>query len=383
VALLCSIGLALTASPATADDAELLQEYSPADASYLAMWEIPQVVYGDRPDSLLVWLNAWEAADGPVEPILRLRILGAVWDGAFTETVYPGFPTNLMDELAAFCLVSDPIPLTTGDLSDAMQRSIALGDAPAVAKVRRDFAEFSMAFADQLLPHLQADSPEEFFCLLYSGPTEQAWALLAGDGLVGTRLKVLRDERVEALEGKMPAFVAVEVGAWSPFNQYTFVGNHALAGLQVGVRRGPWFARMVLESRLGRTERGYLVRSGDILGVSDRFNALLVGGELGRSLPLWGPLSLEGFGGIGLDGVKPLKDEDLVLGALHLDLGAGLHADLDAKGSWFATATFRREWTRPRNNDGTDLWGDAWSVRLAVGLNLEADSQQELTLIKH
>lgn len=370
------------ASPAIADDAELLQEYSSADASYLAMWEIPRVVYGDRPDSLLVWLNAWEAAGGPSEPILRLRILGAVWDAAFTEAVYPGSPSSLMDDLVAFCLAPDPTPLTTGDLSDTLQRSIALGDTPAVARVRRDFSEFSPAFADQLLPHVPADSPEEFFCLLYSGRTDQAWALLAGDRLEGTTLKALRDRRVGTLESKMPTFVAVEGGAWSSFNQYTFAGNHALVGLQAGVRRGPWFARMVLETRLGRTERSYLVRSGDILGISDRFNALLVGGELGRSLPLWGPLSLEGFGGIGLDSVKPLKDEDLVLGALHLNLGAGLHADLDAKAQWFATATLRREWIRPRNTDGTDLWGDAWSVRLSVGLNLDADSHEELTLIR-
>jgi len=373
------VGVAWTPAGARAADADLLREYSPADAAYLALREIPQVVYRDRPDSLLVWLNAWEAADGPSEPIMRLRILGAIWDGAFSEDVYPD---DLMDDLLAFSLDPDPILLSASDLTDSLQRSLALGDTPSVASVRHDFAEFSTAFADQLLPHVPLETPEEFFCLLYSGRSDRAWALLAGDKLAGTDLKSRRDARVRKLEKTLPTFVAVEGGYWSAFEKYAFAGNHALVGLQVGVRRRPWFARLLLETRLGRTDQPYLVGSGDIRGISDRFNAVLVGAELGPSFSLWGPLSIEGFGGIGLDGVKPLKDEDLILGALHLDVGAGLHMDLDAKRKWFAAVTVRREWIRPRNTEGTDLWGDAWSVRLALGLNLEAEPVDELDLMR-
>lgn len=365
-------------SAAPARGAGLLEGRSPADATYLALDAIPRAVYADDPDSLLLWLNAWEEAGGPAEPILRARILGAIWDDAFVEAMYPD---DLMDLLAEFSLHPDGPALEQKDLSVGLQRAIALGERLPVARVRGAFQECTTAFADQLLPHVGVNTPEEFFCLLYSGRADQAWALLAGDALAGTRLKLMRDARVRRLKRVLPTFLAIEGGYWSAFNGYAFAGDHPLVGLRVGVRKGPWLASLVLETRPGRTEEPYLARQGDILGVSDRFDALLVGMELGRALPLGRRLWLEGFGGVGFDAVKPLKDEDIVLGALHLDLGGGLRWNLDAAGRYFVSTTCRREWIRPRNTEGSALWGDAWSVRMAFGLNLEAASLQQLDLL--
>ncbi len=329
------------------------------------MRAIPRVVYADQPDSLLTWLNAWEDRDGPAEPIMRLRILGAIWDGAFSEDIYDA---RIIDLLLQFCGLNE-------------DRGQGRRDA-SFLQTQGDFETFSRAFADQLLPHVAQDSPEEFFCLMYSGRREQAWRLLDSEPLRGTLLRTYRDRRLRKLEEVLPVFVAAEGGYWSAFNRYAFAGDHALTGLQAGVRKGPWFARLVAEVRLGRTERGYLARQGDILGVSDRFNAVLIGLELGRSWPVWKAVSLDGFGGIGLDGVKPLQDEDVFLNALHLDLGGGLHLDLGRARRWFTAVTCRREWIRPRNTEGTALWGDAWSVRLAVGVNLKAAATREIELLR-
>ncbi len=365
VMLILCLPALLTAGAVFAAGGELPAGRDSATASYLAMRAIPRAVYADQPDSLLTWLNAWEEAGGPAEPIMRLRILGAIWDGAFSEDLYG---QGIIDLLLQFCGVKDSW--------DAGRRD------EAFLRARNDFETFSRAFADQLLPHVTRESPEEFFCLMYSGRRDQAWRLLASDPLQGTLLRAYRDRRLRQLEEVLPVFIAAEGGYWSAFNRYVFAGDHALTGLQAGVRKGPWFARLVAEVRLGRAERGYLARQGDILGVSDRFNAVLIGLELGRAWPVWKAISLEGCGGIGLDGVKPLREEDVFLNALHLGLGGGLHLDLGRARRWFVAVTGRREWVRPRNTEGTALWGDAWSVRLAVGVNLKASATREVRLLK-
>ena len=52
----------------------------------------------------------------------------------------------------------------------------------------RKINAFTADVADQLLPHQEADSPQEFFCLFYSGRTDEAWALLRGPQLEDTEL---------------------------------------------------------------------------------------------------------------------------------------------------------------------------------------------------
>ncbi len=360
VVLLLCLGAGVFSPPLTiADPDDLLAVLSPADATTLAMQTIPGLIYTDQPDSLLDWLNAWEKASGSIEPVMRVRILGAIWDGQFSEYLYD---RGIINQLVGYC--------TKLESSDPRQ------------KVTRDFAIFSRNFADQLLPHVPLGSPEEFFCLLYSGRTEQAWRLLASDDLAATDLRKFRDRELRILDEVLPKFFAVEGGLWSPFGKYAFAGDHALVGLQLGVRKGPWFTRLVMEMRLGRTDRGYLARNEDIMGISDRFDATLVSLEFGRGVPVWGSLSLEPFAGIGIDAVKPLKDEDFLLDALHLDMGAGLHLDFGHHRQWFLAVTGRREWIRPRNSKGTDLWGDAWSVRLALGWNLNNRDQEARRLLE-
>ncbi len=363
---------------AAASPNDLLTGRSAVDATYLAMQAIPDLVYAGQPDSLLDWLNAWGSESGAVEPLVRVRIMGAIWDGRFTEELYgPGIINQLVD----FCTGSwrqGQAPILSADLAAA----VAAGTAPSYDAVREAFETFSQAFADQLLPHVPMGSPEEFFCLMYSGRSTQAWRLLASGDLAGTHLEDYRDRKLQVLHAVLPKFIAVQGGMWSPFGKYAFAGDHALVGLQFGVRKGPWFARLVTEVRLGRTNLGYVARNENILGVSDRFDAALVSMELGRAVPVWGSLSLEGFGGVGMDAVKPLKDEDLVLDALHLDLGGGLHYDLGAHDLWFLALTGRREWTRPRNSEGTPLWGDAWSVRLALGMNIGQPEEEVRRLLQ-
>lgn len=68
---------------------------------------------------------------------------------------------------------------------------------------------------------------------------------------------------------------------------------------------GSWFVRLPIEVRLGRTDRPYLVDQDGVQAYSDRFDAVYVGLEGGRALWRTGRLRLDGFVGLGYDGIRP------------------------------------------------------------------------------
>lgn len=316
-----------------------------AEAAARAIAVLPDLVYEGRPDSLLAIVNAWEQACGFREPIVRIRILGSIWDGGFDEGLYD---QRIIDGLL-----------------DA--RTPAAEDPPG----RAAFDDFTRAFADQLLPHVPAGSPQEFFCLFYSGRSEAAWSLLGGEALAGTDLRRYYDRRSEERDrGGAGTFLAAGGGFWDPFAGYGFAGEHALISLQYGTEGRRWFARGIGEMRVGRTDVPYVAQGGGRRGMSDRFDALLLGLEVGRFLAVAAGHGVNAFAGLGLDVVQPFAGEDALLQALHLSAGAGYRFTPGGDRPWFLSLDYRREWTGARNREGAGIYGDAWSLRAAFGRHL-------------
>ena len=381
IALIWGLALLLAAAavPVSAEGlADQLGGRDEADITYLALRTIPSLVYEARPDSLLEWITAWENAGGPREAISRILILGAVWDGQFGEDLY-GY--TIIDDLlwhADERRLRQESPPVSGDLITA-----GIADEDPYAAASRAFDAFTRDFADQLLPHMPSGSPEEFFCLFYAGRQAEAWSLLDEEALAGTDLRYYRDQRIEALQRKSRTVsVAIVGGGWFPFGPYAFAGDHALAGLQYGTRGRDWFLRLALEFRLGRTSRAYRVDQDGFQGVSDRFNALLLGVELGRAGVRLGPYELNAFVGAGVDAVRPFAAQDVLLQAMHLSAGAGCRLDLGERRAWFLALDYRREWVGKRNEKATRLYGDAWSLRAGLGLNFGQENRDTLSRLR-
>ena len=311
------------------------------EASLSAYLALPDLVYADRPDSLLDLVNAWARSCGHREEIVRIRILGSIWDGGFDEDLYD---ERIID-----------------DLLDFETEPAGAGTAAYAA-----FAAFTASFADQLLPHVPADSPQEFFCLFYARQTDVAWAMLRGEALTSTDLRAYYDQTLQGLEAGGQAFAAVSAGFWSPFGKYAFAGDHPLIGLQYGLQGRNWFLRAVGEVRPGRTRRPYRVNQDGLEGDSDRFDAMLVGFEVGRSLGGFAGHGANLFLGVGLDAVRPFGAEDVLLQAPQLCAGAGYRYEPGSGRPWFLSLDYRREWIGARNEQATHLFGDAWSLRAGL-----------------
>ena len=203
-------------------------------------WELaPRLVVLERPDLLVDFLQFWQDRCGASEPLTRMRILGAIWDGAFDESLYDA--------------------AIAGDLDDWEFR-----DPESPADDRRAFDAFTAAFADQLLPHQVDGSLPQYFCLVYSDHAVEAADLLAEDGLADTWLRWYvehpdempggqvepagddefgedSDAAIDAdgVRGGGPSSLLLTLGGWWPEGDVALAGDH----LSVGA---------LLEQRLGR-----------------------------------------------------------------------------------------------------------------------------------
>ncbi|MBE0565311.1 MAG: hypothetical protein IH621_05075 [Krumholzibacteria bacterium] len=312
---------------------------------------VPSLFYGDLPDSLAGLLLRWTDACGPAEVIGRTRILASIWDDAFDEWVYED---TIIDDLAAY------------------GRLLAKGRDPAADDPRERYDLFTVSLADQLLPHTDRGSLEEFFCLFYSGRTGEAWTLLGSPELADTELARRYGNEREILQKPQPVVtVALGGGAWLPGGDLDFAGDKTLVGALVGARGHMWLGRIVLEMRVGRTARPYTVDEQGLPRLSDRFDAVLLGIELGRIITVSDRFAVDLFGGVGADAVKPFKDEDLTLGTVQGSLGLGCRVFAGPNRSWMFGLDGRREWLADRNTSGTPLGGQAWSLRLVCGIVLD------------
>lgn len=324
-----------------------------------AAWDlVPRLVTLGRPDLLVEFLGFWEDRCGSSEPLVRTRLLGAIWDGAFDEGLYDD---GIVDDLDAW-----------------LQRSPQF-----MSEGRLAFDRFTVAFADQLLPHQPAGSLPEYFCLIYSDRVDEAADLLRGDELGDTWLRWYVDHPEGADGGKVipgveqaeedvetgPSSLLLTVGSWRPRGDVALAGSHVLVGGVLEQELGSWFVRLPLEVRLGRTDRPYLVDQDGVRAFSDRFDAVYVGLEGGRALWRAGRLRLDGFAGLGYDGIRPFLEQDLMLATVNLSLGLGLRWQPTAA-PWFLGLDLRREWLGTRNEGPDSLGGGAVSARMGVGRRL-------------
>jgi len=335
-----------------------LEDLSCTDLNGFAYGEVPRFVLSDRPDLLYEFVLYWESRCLTTEPVFRIILLGSIWDAAFDEGEYG---------------------------EEVIQNLIDRYDPPAKSKtpdLRRQYDEFTTSFADQLLPHVPVRGLEAFFCLYYSGKTAEAWALLKSDDLEDTWLRYYYDQEMLALNRNDPIpNLAATGGGWWPSGNLDFAGDKPLVGLMTGVRWPHWLVRIVFEVRVGRTTEPYWVIQPGIQDRSNRFDAILIGVEGGRILLNKGGHNLDLFVGAGFDAVEPFMDEDLVLGALNLNVGLGYRYFLGKNRTGFLGVDGRHEWIGKRNENTDSMSGQAWSLRFCLGYAWDKGDTQRLNAL--
>jgi len=333
------------------------------------------LIFTDQPDSLLELLFEWEDNCGDAEPVMRLKILASIWDGAFEEDIYN---SRIID-----ALIWRYDSGRDREIKGRVKPGLASGDIASPADFAfgiAAFDSFTTIFADQLLPHTTAGTVEQFFCLFYSGEVDLAMAMLHGDDLAGSDLRWYYQREMSFLNQEVARpELALTGGYWRPGGDLLRVGDHLQWGATFGMRQDHWLARMVLEIRPGRTDYPYYVNNEYYEGMSDRFDNMYFGLEVGREFLDYGPHRIDLFVGLGFDGIKPFWEEDLVLGTVNANLGFGYRVFLGPARSWMAGVDYRFEFVGSRNSGGTELSGDATCLRFSFGYSFDSGKGRRLS----
>jgi len=348
-------------------------------ASNHAYLTVPHLFYSNQPDSLLGELMAWEDVCGDSEPLTRIKILASIWDGAFNESIYN---STIIDYLI---WRYDPSRQT--QVSGEVNPSMASGDVASAADFSfytAYFDTFTTELADQILPHTEPGTIEQFYCLFYSGQVDTAYELLHGQDLIGTDLRWYYSREMSSLDKKRtrPIF-AVTGGSWKPRGDMLFVGDRPQFGATVGVRQDRWLGRLVLDMRPGRSDYPYYVNEEGISGRSDRWDNVYLGLEIGRELVKFDRHRLDAFVGLGFDAVKPFWEEDLVLGTVNANAGFGYRIFLGETESWVVGADYRFEAIGVRNSGGTSLSGYATTLKFLIGYSPDFGKGRRLSGLGH
>lgn len=372
-------------APAEAqDDAEnlsgwdLLDSLDCAGVTGYCQEVVPVLFVEGRPDSLLDLIYYWEESCGRAEPITRSLVLGAIWDGGFTEDLYE-------DEIIDFLIwYRDPArdDFPRGEV-DSDQASGGVASEADFVEGRERFDAFTRDLADQLLPHVANESLEQFFCLFYSGRHQAAWKLLAGDALRETYLKRVYEWELERISlERSPANLYFTAGYWMPSGNQTWAGNHPVVGVMIEQQGKPIFWRFSADLLIGRSKNVYTVDQPEYSGRSDRFNVFSLLAEGGFSPWKRGSYRLQLYAGGGIDFLLPFMnvsdEESVALYNLKGVVGAGYRISMGPFRKWMAGLDLRREWVQDRNEGGTPMDGQAWSVRLSFGYNRNHDLDRRL-----
>ncbi|MFT5314579.1 MAG: hypothetical protein ACI9UK_000400, partial [Candidatus Krumholzibacteriia bacterium] len=302
------------------------------DLEELFYRQIPRNVYDDLPDQVFGWVLRLDAECEMGEPMGRTQILASIWDGNFQEIVY------------GYQVISWLV-----DRYDPDKQAEPGSD-------RALFDTFTTDFSNQMLPHTLDGSLEQFYCLYYAGQVDEAWGLLQSEALEDTWLRYYYDEEVHNLSrADEPFLFGLHYGGWWPGGDIEFVGPKHIFGGSVSQNTHWGFWRFLIEWRGGRSDEPYFVDEEGVTGVSDRWDAILIGGEVGLTAWKSGSHQLDVFGGIGLDVVKPFRDEEVALAAFDLNLGTSYRFYLARSERFFLQADGRYEVIGSRNQDGDSL----------------------------
>ena len=346
----------------------------------LAFAAVPDLLHTDRLDSLFSLLGRWNAACGPSEAIMRTAILASIWEGTFDESMYDaGIMDHLLwgrektervhvqahlNPISPFYAVASPVDGTLG---------IARYDS------------FTTTLADDMLPHAPPASPEEFFCLFYSGHKPEALARLRDQYYAGTELQNHYNIEVDDLTRQAGGRWGIYVGAWMPRGNLAQLGAHPTIGGIFGWHLRSIFGRLVGEVRFLDAKHPYEVDTGaeedggfGVIETQD-YTSAYIGLEVGTPIARWRRVALDGMVGMGIEGIHYLSGSNDWLNSLNVSAGVGGRYFLaDGRGGYLGLDLRFEHTSYDAGPQGSDLRGHAWSLRLVFGTAINHDATRRL-----
>lgn len=313
-------------------------------------------------DSALLVLNDWQTACGPSEPITRTRILLAISDRAFEESIYD---STIVDDVLNYMhrLESkNPVKLYNDYES-------YFGYVP----IRGDYDFFTQSIADSLLKG-EFDTPLELlFCQFYANIIPDPVKEIKDKSLYdNTAIKSYYMHKAQKSLSKPDYHFGVMAGAWIPTGNASLLGVHPEIGFQAGIKYQKMIYNLSLAFKFFNSPNNYAIY---IDGVSDTTNYFLggyIGLDLERELLKGRKNELDLLLGVGYDGFESVKtDENSDAGAGHsinsVNTNFGVGYRHFYKQNRYVGFKVKYNILNYNNSGGTNLMGDCITLSLCIG----------------
>jgi hypothetical protein len=352
-------------SQSEADSIHTNDEVTCEDIAYNSTYLIMKYYYNQDYDSALLVLNDWQSECGASEPIYRIRILLAINDHAFDETIYDSSMVDYVLNYLKRIEAKDPEELYKN-------YQYYFGYVP----IRGDYDYFTQNLADTLLKR-EFDTPLElFFCQLYANIVSEPLKEIQKDTIYqNTNFRSYYLNEVHKYLSKPDFHLGFFSGIWIPTGNASVLGVHPQIGFQAGIKIQKMTYNLTLSFKFINTPEDYLIlREGDI-DTTRYFFGGYIGADIERELLKGKKHELSLLAGAGYDGFdainKNVEDDDPnndvghSINSFNANFGLGYRYFYKTKKYIGVQAKYN--FVNYNNQGGTNLLGDCYTFSITLG----------------
>jgi hypothetical protein len=314
-------------------------------------------------DSALLVLNDWQTACGASEPITRTRILLAINDNAFDESVYD---STIVDDVLNYIYRMEsktPENLYSGYES-------YFGYVP----IRGEYDYFTQSLADTLLSR-GFDTPLELlFCQFYANIVSNPLKEIQTDALYNnTDIKKYYLHRANKCLSKSGFNFNLFTGLWIPTGNASLLGIHPLIGIQGGVKSNKMIYNLTLAFKFVNSANDYVILKDGYTDTTNYFFGGYIGLDTERELYKSKKHEIDLLAGIGYDGFESIKTDNNnsdpnaghSINSLNTNFGLGYRYFY--KKNTYIGLQAKYNIVNYNNKGGTNLMGDCLTVTISIG----------------
>lgn len=349
------------------------------ELQYQSMQLIPLYYENRNFDTAYALLNNWSGKCPLDETIFRSRVLFAIDNGTFSDTLYKNenfsYFLDVYKELA----------------NDSAGSSLYYyPDYVEEIELLTWYKTFTDTIAARCLTYSDLSPDERFFASYYMHPSDSVYLLLKGKEYGNSMIKKLVTAPLYGEVPKTQAHYSMSAGMWLPNQHLEMLGMHPFIGGQLGLKHERYLADLSLDLRFGESPKVYqVVVDGDLHDTQNFFELsarLDFGYEMFR---LWNT-ELLFLGGIGYDHINayyeandPDDETDDVNKYLHsFNLNIGGSYRIYLRNSHYLAFTGKYHRLNFRNKGGTDLKGNAATLSLEYGLGMNRWINDRNTILR-
>lgn len=325
------------------------------DITLNCMLLVPAYYNHNQTDTLNALLDYWETNCHISEPLLRIKILLAIKNNVFSESLYP-------------CSVLDFIDQYRSDVSYlGSSRNNWYHVAGTIG-----FYNFTRKLAGELKS--KPLSPlESFFADLYSDNFNGIFLRLKGKEFAGTLLQHCYLSTIRECDRKSEGHWALYVGAWYPFDNLNLVGIHPVIGGKLGIKYRRLILDLSVNIKFVNSANSYQVFKNDSLWDTRYFFGAYIGIDAGFEVLRHKKHEIDLIGGLGYEGFDALKNQNsnssdkvsVSLSSLNLNFGLGYRFYLSS--TTYIGLQGRYNFVNFLNHKGTNLSGNTMEFYILIG----------------